>query len=79
MMIRRIPLSNQRPGKTHKAAASDSGQDMKMRNFFRTCKTLLNNGGYADAAFYFEQIQDLYDEGKSLPTEPKDISRLLGL
>ena len=42
-------MSNQRPGKTHRAAAIDSTADMRMRNFFRTCAELFSdNSDVAD-------------------------------
>lgn len=72
-------MSNQRPGKTHKAALSDGTQDMKLRNFFRDAQEVLIEAGQDDAAFYFEQIVDHFNTGKSLPTSRKEVSRLLGI
>ena len=72
-------MSNQRTGKTHRAAAGDSMADMNLRNFFRTSAELLNQAGNEDAAFYFEQIVDALNEGKSLPNEKREISRVLGI
>lgn len=69
----------QRPGKTYKAAASDNLHDMKLKNFFRECKNILNNANQPDAAFYFEQLEDHMMSGEPLPSEPKYISRLLGI
>ena len=34
-------MSNQRAGKTHRAAANDSMSDMKLRNFFRVAASLV--------------------------------------
>lgn len=70
---------NQRMGKTHKAAANDGLGEMKLRNFFRTCKELLEENGDTDAAYYFEQIVDEINSGKSLPNDRREISRLLGI
>ena len=70
---------NQRAGKTYRAAASDGLGDMKLRNFFRTCAELLNENGEEDVAYYFEQIVEEINQGKPLPAERKEISRLLGL
>lgn len=70
---------NQRPGKTHRAAANDGLGDMKLRNFFRDCAELLNDNNEADSAYYFEQIVELLNQGKSLPADRKEIGRLLGL
>ena len=72
-------MSNQRSGKTHKAAANDGTQEMKLRNFFRGCKELLEADGNDDAAFYFEQIMEEINNGRQLPSEKRDIARLLGL
>jgi len=70
---------NQRAGKTYRAAASDGLADMKLKNFFRGAKEMLEEAGYDDAAFYFEQCEDHIVNGKSLPYERKDIARVLGL
>lgn len=70
---------NQRAGKTHRAGPSDGLQDMKLRNFFRTCKEVLEDEGNDDAAFLFEQLVEHINTGKSLPSERRDIIRILGL
>lgn len=72
-------MSNQRTGKTHRAALSDGMQDMKLRNFFRDAQEALVDAGEEDAAFYFEQVVDHFNAGKSLPTNRKEVSRLLGV
>jgi hypothetical protein len=75
-------MSNQRNGTWHKASASNTiadGQAMKLRNFFRDCKELLEQNDNENSAFYFEQIMDELTAGKPLPTERKHVSRLLGL
>jgi hypothetical protein len=69
----------QRAGKTHKAAASDGLQDMRLKNFFRECKNILKNADEHDSAFYFEQLEEHMMSGKSLPSESKEISRILGV
>ena len=72
-------MSNQRAGKTHRAAASDSTADMRMRNFFRERQKLfaaLNNDEVAD---FCETIMEEYNAGRQLPSNPKDIQRLFGL
>lgn len=69
-------MSNQRSGKTHRAALGDGMQDMKLRNFFRTCAELIED---EDAAYYFEQVVDHLNSGGSLPSEKSEISRILGL
>jgi len=71
-------MSNQRAGKTHRAAMSDGLGEMKMRNFFRDCKEILESSD-EDAAFYFEQIMDELNAGKPLPTEKREVARLLGV
>jgi len=71
-------MSNQRAGKTHKAAAGDSLQDMKLRNFFRTAASLMEDE--SDAQFYFEQIVDHINGGGSIMVEDhKQIARILGV
>lgn len=72
-------MSNQRSGKTHRAALSDGMQDMKIRNFFRDAKELLEEAGEEDAAFYFEQVVEHINSGKSLPSTRKEVSRILGV
>lgn len=72
-------MSNQRTGKTHRAALSDGMQDMKLRNFFRDAQEILEENGEEDAAFYFEQIVDHFNAGKGLPANRKEVSRLLGI
>lgn len=73
-----LEMSNQRAGKTYRAAANDGTQDMKLRNFFRDCAEILETENN-DAAFYFEQLVEHINLGKSLPTDRKDIQRLLGV
>jgi hypothetical protein len=72
-------MSNQRKGNWKPAAMDNGMQAMKLRNFFRDCKELLEEDGNEDAAFYFEQIMEVLNEGKSLPADRRDVSRLLGL
>ena len=72
-------MSNQRPGKTHRAAASDNTNDMRMRNFFRECQQLFTALDRDDVADFCETIMGEYNEGRQLPTHPKDIQRLFGL
>lgn len=69
----------QRAGKTHKAAASDGLQDMRLKNFFRECKNILKSADEYDSAFYFEQLEEHMMSGKPLPSESKEISRILGV
>ena len=70
-------MSNQRPGKTHRAGANDGMRDMQLRNFFRSAKQLLEETGNDDAAFYFEQCEDWIRSGKSLSSKPA--SYILGV
>ena len=70
-------MSNQRPGKTHAAAAKQhTYQEMRVLDFFRMCAKQL---GDTDAGFYFEQIKDHLEEGGTLPDNSKDVQRVLGL
>ena len=71
-------MSNQRAGKTHKAAASDGMGEMKLRNFFRAAATVV--GDDTDAQFYFEQIVDHINQGGNIMTDdPVAIRRILGV
>ena len=71
-------MSNQRAGKTHRAALGDGSSDMKLRNFFRTAASLMEDE--SDAQFYFEQIVDHINGGGSIMVEEhKQIARILGV
>ena len=71
-------MSNQRAGKTHKAAASDGLSDMKLRNFFRTAASLMEDE--SDAQFYFEQLVDHINKGGSIMVDDqKSIAKILGV
>jgi hypothetical protein len=70
-------MSNQRAGKTHRAAASDNTNDMRMRNFFRTCQELFSDN--SEIADFCETIMEEYNQGRQLPTHPRDIQRLFGV
>jgi hypothetical protein len=71
-------MSNQRMGKTHKAAANDGMADMKLRNFFRAAATVCEKD--SDAQFYFEQIVEHINNGGNVFTDdPVAIRRILGV
>jgi hypothetical protein len=74
-------MSNQRPGKTHRAALGDDLQQMHLKNFFRTCKEILESADEpaSFAAFYFEQLQEHIEAGNTLPQDKREIQRLLGI
>ena len=72
-------MSNQRGGKWKKASLDSGLSQMKLRNFFRDCKELLEENGEEDAAFYFEQIMDEINEGQTLPGDKRNVSKVLGL
>ena len=72
-------MSNQRGGKWKKASLDSGLSQMKLRNFFRDCKELLEDNGEEDAAFYFEQIMDEINEGRTLPGDKRNVSKVLGL
>jgi len=69
---------NQRAGKSHKAALGDGSQDMKLKLFFKDCANILTDNNQEDAAFYFEQIVEHIMSGKSLPSDKREIARVLG-
>ena len=71
-------MSNQRTGKTHRAAANDGLQDMKLRNFFRSAAKVV--GDDTDAQFYFEQLVDhINNSGNIMTDDPTAIRRILGV
>ena len=71
-------MSNQRSGKTHKAAANDGMQDMKLRNFFRTAAQLMEDE--SDAQFYFEQlVEHINAGGNVMSDDPTTVRRILGV
>lgn len=72
-------MSNQRSGKFKPAAMRDNGlNDMKLRAFFRTAASLVEDN--SDAQFYFEQLVDHISDGGSLNTDdPIAVRRILGL
>ena len=73
-------MSNQRAGKTHRASLGDGMSDMKLRNFFRTSKKLLEANGNEDAAFYFEQVEEHISNGGAIFTDDRQtIGRILGV
>lgn len=73
-------MSNQRAGKTHKAASNDGIQDMKIRNFFKTCVRVLEESGDVGSAFYFEQLVDHINQGGSIMTDDIiAVRRILGV
>ena len=73
-------MSNQRPGKMHRAAMSDNDpRGMVLRGFFRNAAKLLKENGNDDAAFYFEQCEDWVNDGKQIQNGEKDVARILGL
>ena len=72
-------MSNQRRGNWRKASVADDGREMRLYSFIKRCRTALQDEGMEDASFYFEMIEDHLKEGKSLPSDEKGVSRLLGL
>lgn len=71
-------MSNQRTGKTHKAAANDGMQDMKLRNFFRTAASVVDDD--TDAQFFFEQIVEHINAGGNIMSDdPVTVRRILGV
>ena len=67
----------QRAAKKKPAMVSIDG--MSTVTFFRIAKEELQNAGYDDEAFYFEQVEDWLRSGKSLPTTEKEVGKVLGL
>lgn len=70
---------NQRPGKTHKAALDNGSNDMGIYKFFGACADVLKRNGQEDASFYFEQIKEHMERGGQLSTDPREVTRILGV
>jgi len=70
---------NQRPAKlTSKAAPSSESNDRLLRDFIKICKEVLEAQG-EESAFRFEMILDHLNNGNAISTDPKKVSRILGL
>lgn len=71
-------MSNQRPGKTHRAAASDNGTaDMALLQSFRKLRPLVIEND--DAMWVIDAIIDELQAGRKLPTDIHGWQRVLGL
>lgn len=70
---------NQRRGKTYKASGFDNGDAMKIVTFFKQAKDELRIADEGDAAFYFEQVETWLREGNNLPTDERNVAKVLGL
>jgi hypothetical protein len=71
-------MSNQRAGRTYRAAANDNS-GMGVYLFFKNAAQVLNEAGYEDPAFYFEQIVDHLRDGGGLPKDKRETEKVLGL
>lgn len=69
----------QRSAKMSKPASDDRISSMTLLQFIRECSNQLNDAGYEDCAFYFDQIVDHLRSGKGLSSDPKKVSSILGL
>jgi hypothetical protein len=47
--------------------------------FFKSAVEALNDAGYDDAAFYFEQVVDHLRDGGGLPSDKRGAEKVLGL
>lgn len=72
-------MSNQRKGKTYTASGFENGDAMKIVTFFKQAKAELGNAGEVDAAFYFEQVETWLREGNGLPSDERNVAKVLGL
>ena len=71
-------MSNQRSGKTYRAASNDNS-GMSTLKFFKSAAEALTEAGYEDEAFYFEQVVDHLRSGGSLPKDKRGVEKVLGL
>ena len=70
-------MSNQRPGKTHKAAASDNGTaDMYLIKSIRALNTALIDH---DMEWVFQAMESEIRAGRKWPADPKQWEKVLGL
>ena len=70
---------NQRRGKYSKHMDGPGITAMQMMKFVVTIKEQLNDSGYTDPAYYFEQVEQYLRDGGMPTTDPKKVSSLLGL
>lgn len=70
-------MSNQRRGNWKPASMVESDTDMKLYTFFKSCQEVLEREGNDDSAFYFEQIVDHLQSGKSIFKDKPE--RIFGL
>lgn len=71
-------MSNQRSGKTYRAASNDNS-GMGTVVFFKNARMALEEAGYEDAAFYFEQMEEHLRSGGGLPQDKRQVEKVLGL
>ena len=71
-------MSNQRSGKTYRAASNDNS-GMRTYLFFKSAAEALTEAGYEDPAFYFEQGVEHLRSGGSLPKDKRETEKVLGL
>lgn len=73
-------MSNQRPGRTHRAAMPNEGgmNITRLREFAVEAERLLEEKGEEDAAFYFGQLAE-YIQRHPEKGLSESVSRILGL
>ena len=70
---------NQRPANMKRAAISDGSRERALRDFFNTCKLVLEEADDSDAAFRFEMVLDHLNSGGVISADKKTVSMILGV
>lgn len=71
-------MSNQRAGKTYRAAADDGSQDRKIYDLVKLAADVTENTDI-EASFCFEQLAEHIRDGKPLPRTFNEMCRVLGV
>lgn len=70
---------NQRRGRVSRHMDGPGINAMQLCKFIVVIKEQLQEAGYEDPAFYFEQVETYFRNGGLVTTDPKKVSSLLGL
>ena len=72
-------MSNQRPGKTYRAAATDDRTEAQLIRYLTTVAQIASDYDMTDLEVFAENaVQDLRD-GKPIPTDLHTISKQIGV
>ena len=79
ILVERLNMSNQRPGKFQSRPEMGMTQEMGTLKFFKLAQKVLEKEGKMDEAFNFEQMADWLQSGKRLPLTEEDVIKALGI